>query len=160
MTWTDPSTAPWLAGHEPTSAELIAHVTNNLKMLGDAWGSYSPTWSASGTAPAIGNGTLNGFYMQVGKWVRARIFLDYGTTTTAGTGTWQFTLPVASVVGRGSLGTAVCYDGGVLYPRLAYQNGTSTLVLSDFTPTRVGATNPFSWNSSSELNIMMQYEAA
>lgn len=159
MTWTPPSTP--LAGDKFTSPGLwLPEVRDNMLMLSDPWDPYITTWSSSGTAPVIGNGTLQGYVKQIGKWVRARIFLDYGTTTTAGTGTWQFTLPAASVVGRGALGYAVCYDGAILYPRLVYQNGTTTLVVSDMTPTRIGATNPFSWNSSSELNIMMQYEAA
>lgn len=158
MTWTAPRT--YVAGEVVTAAILNTDHRDNLKMLSDPWDAYTVTWSSSGTAPAIGNGLLSGFVKQVGKWIRGRIFLDYGTTTTAGTGTWQFTLPATSAVGRGSLGTAVCYDGSVLYPRLVYQNGTGTLVVSDMTPTRIGATNPFSWNSTSELNINFEYEAA
>src|SRR5882672_3849200 len=38
-------------------------------VLGAAWTAYTPVWGSSGTAPAIGNGSLTGFFIQVGKTV-------------------------------------------------------------------------------------------
>jgi hypothetical protein len=54
-------------------------------------------WTATTTNPTIGNGTLTGRYIQLGKLVIYRIYLVGGTTTTLGTGPAYFiTLPVAS----------------------------------------------------------------
>lgn len=158
MTWTSPRT--WVAAETVTAAIMNTHIRDNSNMLSDPWAAYTVSWTSSGTTPTLGNGALTGAQLVVGKWVRFRIFLDYGTTTNGGTGTWQFSLPATSVVGRGALGTSVCYDGSVLYPRIVFQNGTGTLVVADTTPARISGTVPFSWNSSSELNVMGEYEAA
>lgn len=124
-----------------------------------AWEAYTPVFSSSGGGASVGNGSLTGFFLRVGKLIHYRIFFDYGATSNAGSGTWQFTLPVTAIVARGPLGNAVCFDGSILFPRLAFSNTASSIVVSDFTPTRISGTNPFSWNSNSELHIIGAYEA-
>lgn len=69
------------------------------KSWSQAWDSYTPAWTSTGTAPALGNGTLTGFYKQVGKTVHVRIVLTLGSTSTVGTGTYRLSLPVAPKVG-------------------------------------------------------------
>ena len=49
-----------------------------------AWVAYTPTWSASVTAPSLGNGTLTGYYQQIGKTIHFRITLAFGSTTNKG----------------------------------------------------------------------------
>jgi hypothetical protein len=95
MTWTTPTTAPWLAGHEPTSAELVTQVTNNLKALGDPWTAYTPAWTANTTNPTIGNGTITGTYRAAGKCITFRLVIVAGTTTGWGAGAYRFSYPVA-----------------------------------------------------------------
>lgn len=77
------------AGMKPLASLFEAEVA--------AMTAYTPTWAASGS-PAIGNGTLAGYYLQVGKMVDFKIGLVGGTTTTWGTAgnQWTFTLPVAA----------------------------------------------------------------
>lgn len=58
------------------------------------WKLYTPTWATTGTAPAIGNGTLKGEYMIIHHWVIYNVYLLFGSTTTPGTGTWTFSLPI------------------------------------------------------------------
>lgn len=157
MAWTAPRT--WVAGEIVTAAILNTHARDNQKMLSDAWGAYTVTWTAVTTNPILGNGVLAGVYMQVGKWVRFRISLAYGTSTNAGTGTWAWSLPTGPSAVRGSIGTGTCFGGGVIYPRIAFCTGT-TAVLADMTPTRVGPGTPFAWSSSSELHMNGEYEAA
>lgn len=160
MAWTAPRT--WVAGEVVTASLMNTHIRDNEKMLSDSWAAYTTTWTSSGGGAAVGNGSLTAFAAIVNKWVRFRILLTYGTTSNAGTGTWQFTLPGSSVTGRGSLGTAACFDtsAALLYPRNVFQNGTGTLVVADMTPTRIGGTSPFTWASGDELNIIGEYEAA
>jgi len=59
------------------------------------WTAYTPTWGASGTAPALGNGTIAGRYTIIGKTVHCRVTLGLGSTSTQGTGMWYFTVPPA-----------------------------------------------------------------
>ncbi len=61
---------------------------------GTSWTSYTPTWTASTTNPGIGNGTLVGRYQKIGRTVNLHINLTAGSTTTYGSGTYAFTLPV------------------------------------------------------------------
>lgn len=59
-----------------------------------ALNTYTPIWTAVSVNPSLGNGTLTGRYVQVGALVTFWIRLVIGSTTTTGTGFWQFTLPV------------------------------------------------------------------
>lgn len=157
MAWTAPRT--WVAGEIVTAALLNTHARDNQKMLSDAWGAYTVTWTGVTTNPVIGNGTLAGVYMQIGSWIRFRISLIYGTSTNAGTGnSWFWTLPATPIVAKGPLGTAICFST-VLMPRIAFCTGT-TVALADMTPTRVGPGVPFAWSSTHELHINGEYEAA
>lgn len=156
MTWTVPRT--WVAGEIVTAALMNTHVRDNEKMLSDAWGPYTVTWTATTTNPSIGNGSLTGAYMQIGSWVRFRISLVFGTTTNAGSGTWAFGLPATPLDAKGPLGTAICFST-ILYPRIAICTGT-TAAVADMTPTRIGPTTPFTWASTHEMHINGEYEAA
>lgn len=59
-----------------------------------AWTTFTPTWTTTGTAPAIGNGTLTGRYKALdSKTYIIVVRFVAGSTTTYGTGTWEFALP-------------------------------------------------------------------
>jgi hypothetical protein len=63
------------------------------------WTAYSPAWTANGgSAPVIGNGTLDGFYQRIGRTVHFMARMVAGSTTTFGSGSspWRFTVPVAA----------------------------------------------------------------
>jgi hypothetical protein len=95
MAWTSPRT--WVAGEVATAANLNTHVRDNLKAIGDAWTSYTPTWTSTGSAPAIGNGSLAGAYILAGKLCHFRASVTFGTTTTFGTGAYSIGLPTAAI---------------------------------------------------------------
>lgn len=60
----------------------------------EAWTSYVPVWTTTGTAPALGTGgTLTGRYKKNGRTITGVVNLIAGTGTTFGTGTPSFTLP-------------------------------------------------------------------
>lgn len=61
---------------------------------GWTWQTYVPTWTASSSNPAIGNGTIQGVYCQVGKIVTFYVKVVAGSTTGFGSGTYSFGLPV------------------------------------------------------------------
>lgn len=65
-----------------------------------AWTSYTPTWTASTSNPTLGNGTLTGSYVQIGKTVTAQVTLTFGSTTTLGSGVYRWSLPVTAASKR------------------------------------------------------------
>lgn len=60
---------------------------------------FTPTWTSSGSAPSIGNGTFTGYFSMVGKKVYLRFKFVGGSSTTWGTGTYYITLPVTGYTG-------------------------------------------------------------
>jgi hypothetical protein len=59
-----------------------------------SWTSWTPTWSASNSAPSVGNGTLTGEYRYTGsKTVEISFDLIWGNTTSGGQGNFSFSLP-------------------------------------------------------------------
>lgn len=138
---------------EPRARELAREEQAGLL----AKTAYLPTWTGSGGNPAIGNGTLDGVYSQVGKLVTFRIRIVMGSTTTFGTGNWSLSLPVtADVDAAGAAlgidtGTAR-YVGGLLFPT------TSTIqVVVSGGNTLWGPTVPFTWVSGDVVIITGQY---
>jgi hypothetical protein len=55
---------------------------------------YAVTWNGTGGGGSLGNGTLVGLYRRVGTGVIFRIQLTWGSTTSAPSSVWYFTLPV------------------------------------------------------------------
>ena len=161
MAWTTPRT--WVSGEVPTAANFNTHVRDNFKAIGDAWGSYTPTWASSGTAPTIGNGTLAGYYLQAGKLVIGRIVLTIGGTTGVGTGSYSMSLPVnAAVTGLAAVGSCGFYDNsGGYYDGTALRNATNAgqciLILNN---ARWSATAPVAPASGDIISVQFTYEAA
>ena len=135
------------------------------------WQSYTPTWTADTTNPAIGNGTLAGRYVVIGKLCTYVLGLVMGTTTTYGSGNWAFSLPINAV------NTAGIYFLGVAHLRKAGSGNYERIVqiapavsvstISLFIdPTQgsnsfyISGTNPFTWGDGSTLNFEITYEIA
>lgn len=59
--------------------------------------SYAISWTGTTTNPTLGNGTLATRYSRSGAWIRAQVDLTIGSTTTLGSGTWEFSLPQADL---------------------------------------------------------------
>lgn len=76
--------------------------------------SYTPTWTSSGTAPVLGDGTITGSYDRNGKDIHAYGQLIIGSTTTFGTGVYRFSIPFPNVGGT-HLGTSLILDSGTGY---------------------------------------------
>lgn len=133
-----------------------------------AFSTYVPTWGVlSGTAPTLGNGTIAGRYLQVGKLVYVTITLTWGSTTSAaGAGIWSFSLPVtaqAGTNGPSSMADLLDASASARYKHAA-QNETTTLVIlwSLASPggAVTGAITPFTWAVSDVVSISHVYEAA
>lgn len=70
----------------------ITSLNTSVGNLG-AVSTYNPVWSSSGTSPNIGNGTIKGKYIKVGKLVVAWVSQVNGSSTTYGTGQYGWSLP-------------------------------------------------------------------
>ncbi len=92
----------WVVGEVVTAALLNQEIRDQLNSFFGAWTDYSGTlvWGAeSGTAPAIGNGTVVARYLKVGRTVDYLHRITMGSTTTYGdggaAGNYYFSLPAA-----------------------------------------------------------------
>lgn len=82
--------------------------------LQSAWVADTPTWTSTGTAPALGNGILTRRWAQIGKTVFFQIFLQIGSTTTIGTLNYRWGLPVAAQANQGgTIGQLRFFDQSV-----------------------------------------------
>jgi hypothetical protein len=122
--------------------------------------SYTPTWTTSGTAPVLGNGSLTGSYMRNGRTIAVTVELALGSTSTTGTGDWRFALP--STAQTNYLGSAIMSDSGVnLYvgSAIALQNQTYAVVSANAVGGNVASTVPFTWGNADSLRFTVQYES-
>lgn len=95
----------WLAGEVVTAAQLNTEIRDQFNSFFGGWNSYTPVWTTVTTPPTLGNGTLTGQYMKVGRMCTVVIVFTVGTTTAPGTGGWRFSLPfTAATVSGGSPG--------------------------------------------------------
>jgi hypothetical protein len=136
---------------------------------------YTPTM----TEWTLGNGTLTGAYVQVGKLVHGRVSLTFGSTTTA-SGTAGlgplFSAPVTvnATVDLGhefGLGRIFDFSAGATFP-IAVRRGTGGLfqpsllskatVGTDFVTSdnTMSSTVPFTWATSDFIRFTFTYMAA
>lgn len=134
-------------------------------------GTFAPTWSSGGSAPAIGNGTLTGEYIKIGKQVVIHITLTGGTTTTWGNNanSWTLTVPFAANSNTVAY-VGVCYANDVgtgVRTALCYINaGGSTI--AQIVETSAGAATgaafksdtPFAWTTGDNFQITLAYTAS
>jgi hypothetical protein len=107
--------------YETDTDRIVAYLEGAWTTVQDlgVWDSYTPTWTTSGSAPSIGNGSLVGRYRIVGKKMDIWIQLTWGSTTNGGTGDFTFTLPSGVTVQQNNIGTeqmllAKCFTTGSL----------------------------------------------
>lgn len=89
---------------------------------------YTPTLTAAGTAPALGNGTLSGVYSRQGSTTTVEITFTVGSTTTLGTGGLRFSLPQVRYSGTIAYGTGQFSIGATSYTAAAQIPGNVSYV--------------------------------
>ncbi|MEV7908381.1 hypothetical protein, partial [Streptomyces anulatus] len=131
-----------------------------------SWTSFTPTWTGSTTNPVIGNGTLAGAFLQVGKTIHFRIAMVAGSTTTFGSGTWSFNLPVAAAAVQSAAAFADDFSASARYPGAAWLTsgvtaaGVFRVLFGAGGNTGASSTVPFTWAQSDRLHINGTYEAS
>ncbi|TIV83789.1 MAG: hypothetical protein E5V64_06385 [Mesorhizobium sp.] len=124
-------------------------------------GTYTPTWTGSVTNPAIGNGTLSGTYVKIGRLVHVDILMQTGSTTTYGSGVWSFSLPFTATSTAGA-GVVSAFDAGTANRVGAVQILTTTTIgmVSDGGGNNWGALIPQTWANGDYLKASITYIAA
>lgn len=124
---------------------------------------YTPTWI--GGSPSIGNGTLQGTYRREGDTLYGTIYLLAGSTTTFGSGQWEFSLPAGLTIDSNKLnnsnsvqasGVAYANDqSGTLQIGTVQLNPTNDTVYiwSQGTGSSWRSTVPFTWVNTDYLSI-------
>jgi hypothetical protein len=153
------------AGQKLFASDLQDMVDQIDSLTDPNWTSYTTTWAASGTAPAIGNGTLAARYRRSASsdLVIAEVRMAMGSTTTYGTGFYSWTLPftAASNANLFTSGKANLYDSSALtrFGASAKLDSVTTVILNAHNGT-IGQTIPFTWANGDEIRWTVQYEAA
>lgn len=119
---------------------------------------FTPTWTSTGTAPSIGNGTLSGYYKLDVDLLTVVIRMLLGSTSSIGTGTYSWGLPSEiPTLMYPTQGSGWAYDSSAtfVYGGIVRYNGpTSIAVLGTANPGTFYANNsPFTWAQSDDLGI-------
>lgn len=153
-----------------TRASASAIYATKTNFSETAWTSYTPTITADLGGFSLGNGTLTGRYKQLGKTVFFHLKFIYGSTSSAGSGHWNFSLPVTAYDINFNFIASILDNGIAWYSGIGNGNYTgSTTSFAVITPstnssltTWVAVDNgiPFSWGTGDNITISGSYEAA
>ena len=139
-----------------------------------SWNTYTPVWTATSINPTLGNGTIFGKYVQMGRLIKGNLFIIAGSTTNRGNGTYRITLPFTAVNGMRNvepIGTVTMRSistGKNFFGTVAINNDDRTRV-ELFIHTQVAVyaeglpashTDPFTFNPNDEIIVEFMYERA
>lgn len=157
-------TLPTLPTTTPTDNQAVRKgYADTAYLLNSGWQSYTPTWTAATTNPSIGNGTLSGRYIQIGKLVYCQFRMLAGSTTTFGVGNWRFGYPVAPNTSNAALyqvGNIQAYDYGTMFHIGVTQYAGVTYMGLIINGNWVSGSAPFTWTNGDVLEVNVIYEAA
>ena len=160
MAWTSPKT--WVDNVDSLSAtNLNTHVRDNLKALTE-WTSYSPTWTASGGTPSLGDGSLTGRYILAGDLCHLTVNLVFGSTTSGTGSNWVFSLPAALYPATRGIVSWVANDYGTMVysglSQIEVGSTTTPWLFRDASVSGVSSGAPHTWAASDSLTISATYE--
>jgi hypothetical protein len=153
-----------------TSADSASYATTSsaTTAFDGAWTSYTPSWTAASSNPAIGNGSLQGWYKLVGKTCFVRGNIVMGSTTTFGSGEWYVSMPFTASHADAILMSANLLDNGSAWynallngARAGFNYKTAIQYQSTgSTALDVNATQPFTWANTDRFIWNGSYEIA
>lgn len=128
------------------------------------WITYTPSWTATGGTPTLGNGTLSGRFTRAGYLVHFSFYFLFGSTTSVGTTTaWTWTLPVTMSSSAPTYLPFSAYflDSGVSeYIGMARRNSTTTFRVLTLGAAYTEYNKPFTWTNGDSLTVTGTYEIA
>jgi hypothetical protein len=134
------------------------------------WTSYTPTITADGGGFSVGDGVASGRYKQIGKTVFFYAKFVYGSTTSPGSGHWNFSLPVTAQNSDFTFPASILDSGVAWYGGIGngnYTGSTTSFAVNVTSPNAgvsswvvVGNGGPFTWGNADNITISGSYEAA
>lgn len=144
----------WVAGETGTASLLNQEVRDPLTGLQAAWTAYTPTWTAATSNPTLGNGSLVGFWLQVGKLTFFRLKLTIGSTTNLGSGAYSWSLPATAAASFAGIGAFITKSGASTFSACgAMTDGTGANMQAVSASGRVSGTVPSAWATGDTLAI-------
>lgn len=139
-----------------TAINLIQEAIYETRTL-----SYTPQWAATGTAPAIGNAVIAGYYRIKNGTFISNMLVTFGNTSTYGTGNWTFSLPftTSALTNSAWFGEARALDSSAntfYFGGISSQAG-NTVLLGFHGALFATVTIPFTWATSD--SVIFQIEA-
>nr|WP_202534087.1 hypothetical protein [Streptomyces sp. SID3212] len=126
---------------------MNTEVRDQFNSIFAAWTTYTPTWSAP-TPPTLGNGSITGRYIKVGRTCTVSWLLTIGSTTTLGSGAYLYGLPFTAASSTVHyLGSARLVGTDVWHGQVSVSTGASS---ANFT-FPASATNARSANQSASV---------
>jgi hypothetical protein len=151
-------------GYKVLSTNWNEFVDNFVYLFNNTRGiSFTPTWTTTGTAPSLGNGTLSGTYCRHGKLIWVKIALVAGSTTTFGTGQFQFALPVTAQDTTDSLAAVLVDSSTQFYSAVGILKSTGLVTATwtgDVSAGGPSGTTPFTWAVNDQVRISGWYLAS
>ena len=160
------------AGDQFTEAMWDDYIKSNLNAIGDAWTSYTPSL----TNLTLGTGgTVNGYYVQAGKFVWVDIVAVLGSSGFSVSNNPEFGLPNSTTFAAhyttnvSTVGQALVVDQVALsryqgYVRVqsssAVAVGLANVSGSYVATSGVTSTVPFTWGAADEFHLHFWYQAA
>jgi hypothetical protein len=157
----------WVVGEVVSAALMNQEIRDQFNSFYSAWTPYTPVWTGSSTNPVVNNGTLAGRYLKVGRNVWFHINLTCGSSTTYGSGNYNWSLPsTAANQGASMIGVAQLL-GTNRWAGQIVVSPTATSV-STFFPPALGdcrlafhsGTVPETMASTTQVRITGYYESA
>lgn len=150
------------------AGDLALAQRNIVDALEAAWTAFTPAWTATGSNPVLGNGTLTGKYKRFGKTIIVRWVLTIGSTSTFGVGSWLLSTPFTahadySLAGGADIGQATLRDlsaGSRVQRHVVIASPGSNVVLSDDAGGNALAGTPWVWANGDAIVAEAVYEAA
>ena len=135
MAWTSPRS--WVPDEVVTADVMNVHVRDNLKAIGDAWTSWTPTLS-QGVSTNIAKTVNYAKYVAAGKLIIATVKVSATAAGTAGSAI-RVSLPVTAATSNIVAGSGRYDDGATLYAALAAIGTTTTIELNRADATFTGS---------------------
>jgi len=149
-------------------------IADSTAATGMKWGaapaaSYTyQSWTPTLTNLTLGNGTMTGRYIQIGKFVHATLSLTWGSTTSS-SGAWEFSSPVTMATPNNTyIGTARILDAGTtnFAGMVLVLTSTKLIAFSQYVgntyseAANIATTSPFTWTTNDNLSFSITFEAA
>lgn len=150
---------PTLTSANNPPADIQALATALDPMVTPQVQNYTVSWTETGSTPlSIGNGTLVGKYIKIGRLVQYRILLTRGSTSNLGTATYYWSLPVAADDFQ-TVGTGIVSVGAAVVPCVARLADLSTLSLVRASNEAFIGRTSFTWGTGDSISIAGSYIA-